>query len=298
MTRAAAPSHLLPRPTSIILHVSCTGSRLSSEHSPTREKWEQETGTGRGANHRTTHCLQQLHINQNLESPSPPASPGNASDRDRSSTPSGRRIPADASGQWWLSEARNRSSHYSRAGGQRTLTAIFIPLQGTSHSPTSLEVAPFYYTFYGPYQLPGPAGPQVISHPPWSDTQKTPLLTSPSHSHSSTATGRPLGPLEKIIWPFSVSRPPFVKCSGPALCKPRRAFRILERDSLSPPKSLLRSFPVSSFYSMTYTPPSCPYFPQDILSSLSYLLPLHPRLLLFMRHGITAAIFLSLRRRL
>jgi len=61
----------------------------------------------------------------------------------------------------------------------------------------------------------------------------------------------------------------------------------------SPPKSLLRSFPVSSFYSMIYTPPSYPYFPRGILFSLSYLLLLHPRLLLFIRHGITAAIFLS-----
>lgn len=61
----------------------------------------------------------------------------------------------------------------------------------------------------------------------------------------------------------------------------------------SPPKSLLRSFPVSSFYSMTYTLPSYPYFPQGILFSLSYLPPLHPRHHLFIRHGITAAIFLS-----
>jgi hypothetical protein len=60
-----------------------------------------------------------------------------------------------------------------------------------------------------------------------------------------------------------------------------------------PPENLLPSFPVSSFYSMTYTPPSYRYSPQSTTSSLFYLRLLRLRLLLFIQHGITAARFLS-----
>jgi hypothetical protein len=61
----------------------------------------------------------------------------------------------------------------------------------------------------------------------------------------------------------------------------------------SPPENLLPSFPVSSFYSMTYTPSSYRYSPRGIPFSLSYPLLLRLRLLLFIQHGITAVRFLS-----